>query len=38
VNSDPFGAGWMVRIRFAEPGQLDELLDPAAYEQLIAEG
>jgi glycine cleavage system H protein len=38
VNSDPFGAGWMVRIRLAEPGQLDELLDPAAYEQLIAEG
>ena len=38
VNSDPFGAGWMVRIRLSEPGQLDELLDPAEYVQLIAEG
>ena len=35
VNSDPFGAGWMVRIRLAEPGQLDELLDAQAYELLI---
>ena len=38
VNSDPFGAGWMVRIRVSDAGQLDELLDAAAYEQLTAEG
>ena len=38
VNSDPFGDGWMLRIRIADAGQLDELLDPAAYERLIAEG
>jgi glycine cleavage system H protein len=38
VNSDPYGAGWMVRIRVADPAQLDELLDAAAYETLTAEG
>ncbi len=38
VNSDPFGAGWMVRIRLADAGQLAELLDATAYDALVAEG
>ena len=38
VNSDPYGAGWMLRVRVAETGQLDELLAPDAYDALIAEG
>ncbi len=38
LNSDPFGAGWMIRVRLSDAGQVDELLDAAAYEQLIAEG
>lgn len=37
VNSDPYGAGWMVRLRVADEGQLGELLDATAYEQLTAE-
>lgn len=37
VNSDPYGAGWMLRIRLADPAQVDALLDPAAYEALVAE-
>lgn len=37
VNSDPYGAGWMVRLRVTEEGQLGELLDATAYEQLTAE-
>ena len=37
VNCDPYGAGWMLRIRLADPGQVDALLDPAAYEALVAE-
>lgn len=37
VNSDPYGEGWMVRLRLADPAQVDALLDPAAYEQLVAE-
>ena len=38
VNSDPYGAGWMVRIRLAAPAELDELLDATAYDALIAAG
>jgi glycine cleavage system H protein len=38
VNSDPYGAGWMVRLRVADPADLDDLLDPAAYDALVAAG
>jgi glycine cleavage system H protein len=38
VNSDPYGAGWMVRLRVADIAELDELLDPVAYDALIAVG
>lgn len=38
VNSDPYGEGWMLRIRLADAGAVEGLLDPAAYEQLVAEG
>jgi glycine cleavage system H protein len=35
VNSDPFGKGWMVRIRMSDPSQLEDLLTPEAYGELI---
>ena len=35
VNEDPYGAGWMVRIRLTDPGELDSLMDAAAYEASI---
>jgi glycine cleavage system H protein len=38
VNSDPFGEGWMIRVKVADPDQLSGLLDAAGYEQLTAEG
>jgi glycine cleavage system H protein len=38
VNTDPYGEGWMLRVKVADAGQLDGLLDAAAYEQLTAEG
>jgi glycine cleavage system H protein len=38
VNTDPYGAGWMLRVRLADAGQLEGLLDAAAYDALIAEG
>ena len=38
VNTSPFEDGWMVRIRVADPAQLDDLLDPDAYDALIAAG
>jgi glycine cleavage system H protein len=38
VNTDPYGEGWMIKVRVSEAGQLDELLDAAGYDQLTAEG
>jgi glycine cleavage system H protein len=38
VNSDPYGAGWMLRMRVAETSQLDDLLDGPAYDALTAAG
>ena len=38
VNSDPFGAGWMIKVRLGDAAEVDGLLDPAAYEQLTSEG
>jgi glycine cleavage system H protein len=35
VNKDPYGDGWMVKIKIADPGQLSSLLDADAYKALI---
>jgi glycine cleavage system H protein len=37
VNKDPYGAGWMVRIRPDEPSEFDALLSPEAYAALGGE-
>ncbi|HEX5451791.1 MAG TPA: glycine cleavage system protein GcvH [Candidatus Limnocylindrales bacterium] len=37
VNSDPFGRGWMIRLKVSDPSQVEGLLDAAAYEKLVAE-
>ena len=37
VNTDPYGEGWLVRIRLSDPSELDELLDAEAYQQVVAE-
>jgi glycine cleavage system H protein len=37
LNSDPFGAGWMLRIAVTDKAQLDGLLDAAGYDALISE-
>jgi glycine cleavage system H protein len=36
VNEDPYGSGWLIRIRLSSPGEVDGLLDVAAYEQVLA--
>jgi glycine cleavage system H protein len=38
VNADPYDGGWMIRLRLAKPDEVDELLDAAAYDSLIAAG
>lgn len=37
VNSDPYGAGWMIEIKLAEASAVDSLLDAAQYRTLIGE-
>jgi glycine cleavage system H protein len=32
VNSDPYGSGWMIRIKMSHPGEVDSLLTAAEYE------
>jgi glycine cleavage system H protein len=36
VNSDPYGEGWMIRLRVDDPSELDALLDAAAYQGKIS--
>ncbi len=37
VNEDPYGEGWLVRIRLSNPAERDELLSVADYQQVVAE-
>lgn len=34
VNKDPYGAGWMIKIKISKPEELNELLDSAKYSQI----
>ena len=38
VNSDPYGAGWMIRISVNDASETDDLLDGRAYDDLVAAG
>jgi glycine cleavage system H protein len=37
VNADPMGDGWFLKLRIADPAQLDGLMDEAAYQKFVAE-
>jgi glycine cleavage system H protein len=37
VNEDPYGDGWLVRIRLADPAEVEALLDADAYRALLAD-
>jgi glycine cleavage system H protein len=37
VNEDPYGAGWLVRVRLSDPGETESLLDAETYRQHLAE-
>jgi glycine cleavage system H protein len=38
VNEDPYGEGWLVKIRLSDQGEADQLMDAAAYRQHIGRG
>ncbi len=35
INADPHGEAWMIKVRLADPGQLDGLMDAAAYDAFV---
>jgi len=37
VNDDPYGEGWLIRIRLSDSSETDSLLDVDAYKQVVAE-
>jgi glycine cleavage system H protein len=38
INEDPYGEGWLVRVRLADPSEVDSLLDADAYKNLLQTG
>ena len=36
VNSEPYGRGWLIKVRLSDTGELDELLSAGAYDEIIA--
>jgi glycine cleavage system H protein len=36
VNEDPYGEGWLVKVKLSDPPEADALLDAAAYRELLA--
>jgi glycine cleavage system H protein len=37
INTDPHGAGWLIKVKLANPSELNSLMDAAAYEAYVAE-
>ncbi len=35
VNNDPYGKGWIIKVKLADMGQIDDLLEAGAYKELI---
>jgi glycine cleavage system H protein len=38
VNQDPYGEGWMVKVRLSDPSEVDQLMDVDAYKELLKAG
>jgi glycine cleavage system H protein len=38
VNRDPYGEGWMVKVRLSDPAEVDQLMDVNAYKELLQSG
>ena len=38
INADPYGEGWMVKVRLSDPGEVDSLMDVSAYMEMLETG
>ena len=37
INEDPYGDGWLVRVKLSDPSEVDGLMDASAYRAMLAE-
>lgn len=37
INDDPYGDGWLIKVEISDPSELEDLMDPAEYEEMLAE-
>ena len=37
INEDPYGEGWLIKVRLSDRSEVDGLLDVAAYKELLSE-
>jgi glycine cleavage system H protein len=37
INADPYGAGWMVKVRLDDPAEIDQLIDADRYREMLAD-
>jgi glycine cleavage system H protein len=37
INQDPYGEGWLVKVKLSDPSEADQLMDAAAYKKLLAD-
>jgi glycine cleavage system H protein len=38
INADPYGEGWMVKVRLSDPSEVDQLMDVSAYTEMLQNG
>lgn len=38
INADPYGGGWLVKVKLSDPSETEALMDAAAYQKLVEEG
>jgi glycine cleavage system H protein len=38
INADPYGDGWMIKVRMSDPSEVDRLMDAAAYKEMLENG
>jgi glycine cleavage system H protein len=38
INADPYGGGWLVKVKLSDPSETESLMDAAAYQKLVEEG
>ncbi len=38
INADPYGDGWMIKVRMSDPSEVDRLMDAGAYKEMLENG